>query len=96
MDLDDWGVASTGVEIRNNQLVANRPNLIQAQEESGAAEGFVVRMHAEGPSQAMARYQTRLLGTVLQDNGCSGCAVGVLVREGAQATVQDGNTNQTE
>lgn len=94
MDIDDFGVASTGVEIRNNQLIANVPNLTQAQEESGAAEGFVVRMHAEGPSQAMAKFQTRLLGTVLQDNRCSGCATGVIVREGAQATVQDGNTNQ--
>jgi hypothetical protein len=95
MDEEEFGVGTTGVEVRNNRLVANVPNLTQAQEESGGAEGFINRMHAEGPSQALSKSQNRLLGTVFQNNHCEGCNIGLIVRDGAVATVQDGNTNTT-
>lgn len=91
MDEPDFGVGTIGVEVRNNTLQANNPNLSMPQEESGGAEGFVVRMHAEGPTQALSKNQTRLLGTIFQNNQCIDCAVGVIVREGAKATVQEGN-----
>jgi hypothetical protein len=93
MDEEDFGVGTTGIEVRSNQLVANVPNLTQPQEESGGAEGFVNRMHAEGPSQARSLNQTRLLGTVFQDNHCSGCNIGLIVRNGAAGTVLEGNSN---
>ena len=93
MDEDDFGVAATGVEVRSNRLVANVPNLSQPQEEAGNAEGFVNRMHAEGLSQARSLLQTRLLGTIFQDDHCMGCDTGVIIRNGAKATVLDGNSN---
>jgi hypothetical protein len=94
MDEYEFGVGTTGVEVRNNRLVANTPNLTQPQEESGGAEGFINRMHTEGQTQLRSMNQTRLLGTVLQDNQCSGCNIGVIVRDGAQGSVQDNNTNK--
>jgi hypothetical protein len=93
MDETAFGVGTTGVEIRANALRANTPNLTQPQEESGAAEGIVNRTHAEGPTQALSKDQTRLLGTIIQDNRCTGCNMGVIVRDGAKGTVQDGNAN---
>jgi hypothetical protein len=95
MDEEEFGVGTTGVEVRNNRLVANVPNLTQAQEESGGAEGFINRMHAEGPSQALSKLQNRLLGSIFQNNHCDGCNVGIIVRDGAVATVLDGNTSTT-
>jgi hypothetical protein len=35
--------------------------------------------------------QTRLLGTIFQNNKCLSCEIGVIVRDGAKGTVQDGN-----
>lgn len=91
MDEQDFGIGTVGVEVRNNILQANSPNLTMPQEESGGAEGFINRMHAEGPTQALSKNQTRLLGTIFQNNQCIGCEVGVIVRDGAKGTVQDGN-----
>lgn len=90
-DEQDLGIGTIGVEVRNNTIQANSPNLTMPQEESGGAEGFINRMHAEGPTQALSKNQTRLLGTIFQNNKCISCEVGVIVRDGAQGTVQDGN-----
>lgn len=92
MDEQDFGVGTTGLEVRDNTMRANTPNLVMAQEESGGAEGYITRMHAEGPSQAKSLNQVRLLGTILQNNTCIGCNIGVVIREGAKGTAQDGNT----
>lgn len=96
MDEQDFGIGTVGVEVRNNTLQANTPNLTMPQEESGGAEGFINRMHAEGPTQALSKTQTRLLGTIFQNNKCVSCEVGVIVRDGAKGTVQDGNLVITE
>lgn len=90
-DEQDFGIGTIGVEIRNNTLQANSPNLIMPQDEPGGAEGFVNRMHAEGSTQALSKNQTRLLGTIFQNNKCFSCELGVIVRDGAKGTVQDGN-----
>jgi hypothetical protein len=91
MDEPDFGMGTIGVEVRGNSVQANSPNLLMPQEESGGAEGFVNRMHAEGPTQALSKNQTRLLGTIFQNNKCIDCEVGFIVRDGAKGTVQDGN-----
>jgi hypothetical protein len=91
-DEQDFGIGTIGVEVRNNTLQANSPNLTMPQQEPGEAEAFINRMHAEGPTQALSKNQTRLLGTIFQDNKCLGCEIGVIVRDGAKGTVQDGNT----
>jgi hypothetical protein len=92
-DEADFGLASIGVEIRDNTLQANQPNLSLSQEESGGVEGLVARTRFEGEAQGRSKDQMRLLGTIFQNNHCTACNVGVLVREGAVATVQDGNSN---
>ncbi|WP_158558930.1 glycosyl hydrolase family 28-related protein [Rhodoferax lacus] len=93
MDEPAFGLGAIGVEIRANTLQANRPNVSLNEEESGGVEGFVVRARFEGESQGRSKNQTRLLGTIFQDNQCTDCNVGLLVREGAQGTVLDGNAN---
>ena len=90
-DEQDFGIGTIGVEVRNNTLQANSPNLTLPQEESCGAEGFINRMLAEGPTQALSKNQTRLLGTIFQNNKCLSCEIGVIVRDGARGTVQDGN-----
>ncbi|HEX5697292.1 MAG TPA: glycosyl hydrolase family 28-related protein [Rhodoferax sp.] len=90
-DEQDFGIGTIGVEVRNNTLQANSPNLTKPQQEPGGAEGFINRMHAEGPTQALSKNQTRLLGTIFQNNKCLGCEIGIIVRDGAKGTVQDGN-----
>jgi hypothetical protein len=90
MDARDFGIGTIGVEVRGNTLVANRPNLSIATEENGGAEGYanLMRVEAEYGEQST---QTRLLGTIFQNNVCLNCDAGFRVREGARGTVQDGN-----
>jgi hypothetical protein len=92
MDEQEFGIGTIGVEVRGNTLRANSPNLLMPQEESGGAEGFVNSMHAEGPTQVLSKNQTRLLGTIFQNNECINCATGFIVRDGARGTVQVGNS----
>lgn len=93
MDEQAFGLGSIGVEIRNNTLRANQPNISLKEEESGGVEGFVAKTRFEGDTQGRSKNQMRMLGTVFQDNRCVGCDMGMMVREGAVGTVQDGNTN---
>lgn len=92
MDEQDFGIGTVGVEIRNNRLRANSPNLTLPKEESGTAEGFVNRVLTEGKTQGLSMNQTRLLGTIFQNNRCTGCEQGIIVRDGAKGTVLEGNS----
>jgi len=91
MDAQDFGIGTIGLEVRENILKANRPNLSLTAEESGGAEGYLNMMHVEGEYQDQSN-QTRLLGTIFQNNTCVDCDAGIKVREGARGTVQDGNS----
>jgi hypothetical protein len=92
MDDTDFGYGMIGIEVRNNTIQANKPNLSIATEESGGAEGYLNLMRFEGATQGLSKNQTRLLGTIFQNNKCIDCAPGFIVRDGAKATVQDGNS----
>src|SRR5450830_41975 len=89
-DAKDFGIGTIGVEIRKNVIKANMPNLSLKNEESGGAEGYLNLMHVEAEYQDQSS-QTRLLGTIFQNNTCVDCDIGFKVREGARGTVQDGN-----
>jgi hypothetical protein len=89
-DETDFGLAMIGIDIRNNTLKANSPNLVLPKEEAGNDEGYVVRVKFEGATQALSTTQVRLLGTVLQANVCTGCNVGLVIGQGTQALTQDG------
>ena len=91
MDAKDFGIGTIGVEVRENTIKANIPNLSLTKEESGGAEGYMNMMHVEAEYQDQSS-QTRLLGTIFQKNTCIDCDVGIKVREGARGTVQDGNS----
>jgi len=93
MDEADFGVGTLGVEIRDNTVQANRPNVSLSEEESGGVEGYVARARFEGESQGRSKNQMRLLGTIFQNNRCAACNTGWVVREGAVGTVLDGNSN---
>lgn len=95
LDEQDFGIGTIGIEVRNNTIKANSPNLLMPQEESGGAEGFVNRMQAEGKTQGLNKTQIRLLGTIFQNNQCTGCERGIDVRDGANGTVQYGNLIKT-
>lgn len=94
MDAKDFGIGTIGIEVRENTIKGNRPNVSLTTEESGGAEGYFNMMHVEAEYQDQSR-QTRLLGTIFQNNTCIDCAVGFKVREGARGTVQDGNLSIT-
>jgi hypothetical protein len=89
----EFGIGTVGIVVRDNIIQANSPNLPLLRTETGEIEGFSSRMQAEGPTQALSKYQTRLLGTIFQNNTCKGCASEVIVRDGAKGTVLEGNTN---
>lgn len=91
MDASDFGIGTIGIEVRNNEIKANTPNLVLSREESGGVEGYLNLMRFEGQTQGQSKTQTRLLGTIFQNNQCIGCDIGVFVRDGAKGTVQDGN-----
>jgi len=93
IDATEFGIGTIGIEVRRNTLKANSPNISLPHEEVADREGFTNRMHAEGPTQAMAKDQTRLLGTIFQNNHCYNCDTALLIREGAKATVLDGNVS---
>lgn len=92
MDQTDFGYSVIGTEIRQNQIVANNPNLLMPQEVRLGSEGYDVSMTTEGVTQALALDQVRLLGTVFQGNNCKSC--GILIKSGSAAygTAQDTNT----
>jgi hypothetical protein len=87
----DFGIGTIGIVVRDNTIQANSPNLPLLRTETGEIEGFSSRMQAEGPTQALSKYQTRLLGTIFQNNTCKGCGSDVIVRDGAKGTVLEGN-----
>lgn len=91
VDEPAFGLGSIGIEIRDNTLQGNQPNISLREEESGGAEGLIARARFEGETQGKSKNQTRMLGTIFQNNRCNACNIGVMVREGAAATVQDGN-----
>ncbi len=90
MDANDFGIGTIGVEVRENTINANRPNLYSAGEDYSRSEGYLNMMYVEAEYQNQSN-QTRLLGTIFQKNTCIDCDVAFIVRDGARGTVQDGN-----
>jgi hypothetical protein len=90
MDAKDFGIGTIGIEVRENTIRANNPNVSLKTEESGGAEGYLNMMHVEAEYQDQSS-QTRLLGTIFQKNTCVDCDMSFKIREGARGTVQDEN-----
>ncbi|MGB2833648.1 MAG: glycosyl hydrolase family 28-related protein [Methylotenera sp.] len=97
MDSINFGIGTIGVEVRENTIKANRPNLVTTKADHSGEEGYMNRMYIEAEFQDKS--QTRLLGTIFQKNTCIDCDVGVVKTsdrdgsDGARGTVQYGNAS---
>ena len=85
-DARAFGIATLGVEMRANQIVANRPNVSSRQEEYAGTEGFVNLMRVENYDGYESSAVPRLLGSILAGNACTHCDVAVRVGTGAGGT----------
>ena len=88
----DFGVATIGVEVKDNYLQANKRNLHLMHEESGQDEGYFNMMHLEAEYEQLPN-EARLLGTIFQGNTCVNCKIQNLNRNGTKATVQEENVD---
>lgn len=85
-DARAFGVATIGVEMRGNQVTANRPNVSSQYEEYAGIEGFANMMRVENYDGYERSAVPRLLGTILTGNRCTYCDVAVRVGTGAGGT----------
>ena len=85
-DAQSFGIATLGVEMRSNQMTTNQPNLNSAYEEYAGTEGYMNMMRLESGNPYVSSTMPRLLGTILANNACTHCAVGVRVGTGAGGT----------
>ncbi|MDB5820182.1 MAG: hypothetical protein JWQ11_3822 [Rhizobacter sp.] len=93
-DARAFGIATLGVELRDNQVVANTPNLYLGsnQEEYANTEGLSNLMRIESYS---APYESqalpRMLGTLVTGNSCAHCDAVLRTSTGAGGTTLVGN-----
>ena len=85
-----FGTAHTGVEVRNNRLTANSPNLYTTYLSNAGFEGFVNQMNVES-STFIATSIPRILGTIMQRNACTNCDVAFRLGTGATGAVLSNN-----
>ncbi len=79
------GLATIGVEVRRNLLVANSPNYDNGRGGLAVREGYNNQMAVTGSSYAGGL--ASLLGTVMQANTCTHCATAFRVGTGAHGSV---------
>ncbi|MEK8033024.1 glycosyl hydrolase family 28-related protein [Ideonella sp. DXS29W] len=86
-DARAFGTGLLGIEVRDNRLRANQPNLSLPTEEYAGTEGFTNMMRVEDYSRFEPMATPRVLGTVYQRNQCSHCDVAVRLGTGVGGTV---------
>lgn len=91
-DSKAFGTAMTGIDIRDNRVVANLPNVSSQWEEYAGTEGFINMTRFEGNGSYEAGTWPRILGTVFQRNTCANCEVGFRIGTGATGLVLTGNS----
>ena len=91
MDSTDFGIGTIGIEIRNNTIKTDKPDVKFPYEGVCPVQTITVRMATEGEGKDFGKSQVKILGSVIQSNQCIGCSVPVIVREGTKATVLEGN-----
>jgi hypothetical protein len=85
-DAKAFGIANLGIEIRGNDIVANRPNVSSSWEEYAGTEGFMAMMRIESASAYESSAVPRQLGSVFANNSCTHCDVAVRIGTGAGGT----------
>lgn len=91
MDAKAWGTALIGIDVRDNRIVANRPNLALTTEDYANFEGYMAMLRIEAPVPIEAQADPRILGTVFERNACVNCAVGFRLGTGANGTTLAAN-----
>ena len=85
-DAAAFGTADTGIEIRNNTLTANNPNVTSATEDYADREGFMNLMRSQ-TSGGQLTDSPMLVGTIFQTDQCSNCSTAFVIGTGDYGTV---------
>jgi hypothetical protein len=86
----NFGTADTGIEIRNNILTANNPNVTSLIEDYANREGFMNVMRSEA-SGGQLTATPMLLGTIFQTNQCGNCSTAFVIGTGDSGTILSHN-----
>ena len=89
-DAKAFGIAKLGIEIRDNQITANRPNISNPNEDYTGSEGYMNLMKVENYSLYETMSLPRMLGTIFQRNVCTNCDVAVRLGTGAGGSILSG------
>jgi hypothetical protein len=81
-DQTNFGIADIGVEIRNNSLTANTPNVTSQVEDYASREGFMSLMRSETSGGSQLSSTPMLLGTIFQANQCLNCTPPFIIGTG--------------
>ncbi|RYZ65087.1 MAG: hypothetical protein EOP09_14850, partial [Proteobacteria bacterium] len=85
-DTQFFGTAILGVEVRDNTLQANRPNVsLNSNEEYAGTEGFLNMMRIERNGGVMSSFPL-VLGSIFQSNQCADCEHAFKLGTGADGT----------
>ena len=85
-DQFNFGTADTGVEVRNNSLTTNTPNVTSMIEDYANREGFMNLMRSEALGGQLTS-TPMLLGTIFQTNQCLNCSTAFVIGTGDYGTV---------
>jgi hypothetical protein len=89
-DSAPFGTGFTGIELRDNTLSANTPNVTTIMEDSIHHEGFANILSAEGPGGTsggtLSSTTPEILGTILQSSGCMNCNFAFFIGSGDYGT----------
>ena len=89
-DQANFGTADIGIEIRNNALTANNPNVTSTTEDRNTKEGFMNLMVSEA-SGGVLTSTPMILGTIFQGDQCLNCSTAFVIGTGAYGTVLANN-----
>lgn len=89
-DQTNFGVADIGIEIGNNSLSANTPNLISMTEDYAGREGFMNLMRSEASGGKLTT-TPMVLGSIFQSNQCQNCSTAFTLGTGSYGAVLSHN-----
>ena len=81
-DQTNFGIADIGIEIRNNSLTANTPNVTSQLEDYANREGFMSLMRSETSGGAQLSSTPMVLGTIFQSDQCLNCSPAFIIGTG--------------
>jgi IPT/TIG domain/Putative Ig domain/Pectate lyase superfamily protein len=86
LDKTNFGISDIGIEIRNNSLTANNPNVTSTTEEYANREGFMNMMRSEVTGGQLTT-TPMVLGTIFQADQCLNCDTAFAIGTGDYGTV---------